>query len=72
MAIAGDDPRKKRIGFCKLLGENMEHYAQKYEINIGRKSKATDLDVVIGDLLHSDAGQYMEEAFPDMGILLAS
>lgn len=49
MVIASDDPRMKRVGFCKLLGENIEHYAQKYEINIGRKSKASNLDVVIGE-----------------------
>lgn len=49
MAIPEDDPRLKRVGFCKLLGESIEHYAQKYEINIGRKSKATNLDVFIGE-----------------------
>ena len=48
MPIATDDPRIKRVGFCKLLGESIEHYAQKYEIHIGRKSKAANLDVVIG------------------------
>ena len=48
MVILSDDPRKSKVGFCKLLGENIEYYAQKYEIHIGRKSKATDLDVVIG------------------------
>ena len=50
MAVQEGDPRRKRVGFCKLLGENVEHYAQKYEVNIGRKSKATNLDVLIGRL----------------------
>ncbi len=49
MIVAADNSEMKRVGFCKLLGESIEHYAQKYEINIGRKSKATDLDVVIGE-----------------------
>lgn len=48
MPVSGDDPRLAKIGFCKLVGESVEHYAKKYEINIGRKSKASGLDVVIG------------------------
>ena len=57
MVIASSDPRKAKVGFCKLLGENIEHYAQKYEINIGRKSKAADLDVVIGKRPQIASGQ---------------
>ena len=48
MPVGANDSLLKRVGFCKLVGENIEHYAQKYEINIGRKSKSSNLDVVIG------------------------
>ena len=37
-----------KVGFCKLWGEGIEFYAQKYEINIGRRSKSTALDVIVG------------------------
>ena len=38
-----------KVGFCKLWGDGIEHYAKKYEIVIGRRSKTTVLDVVIGE-----------------------
>ena len=37
------------MGFAKLQGEGVEVYAKKTEIIIGRQSKSTNLDVVLGD-----------------------
>ena len=50
MPVSPSDPRVRRVGFCKLQGEGIDFYAQKYIILIGRKSKNANLDVVIGDL----------------------
>ena len=49
MVIAPDDPRLGRVGFAKLLGDGLELYAKKTEIIIGRQSKSTNLDVVLGE-----------------------
>ena len=49
MSISPQDTRLQKIGFCKLVGENIEFYAKKYEINIGRKTKGGNLDIVIGE-----------------------
>ena len=49
MPIAPDDPRLHKCGFVKLQGEDLEVYCKKYEIIIGRRSKSTALDVVLGD-----------------------
>ncbi|KAK9826146.1 hypothetical protein WJX81_000241 [Elliptochloris bilobata] len=44
-----DDPRLERCGFCKLYGPELEFYSKRYDIQIGRRSKSTKLDVVLGD-----------------------
>lgn len=49
MVVTPDDPRLDRIGFAKLHGEGIEVYAKKYEVIIGRRSKSTNLDIVLGD-----------------------
>ena len=49
MPVLPADPRVRRIGFCKIQGEGIDFYAQKYIILIGRKSKTANLDVVIGE-----------------------
>ena len=49
MIIGPDDPRLERCGFAKLQGEGIELYAKKTEIIIGRQSKSTALDVVLGE-----------------------
>ena len=49
MVIAPDDPRLDRCGFAKLQGEGVEVYARKTEILIGRQSKSTARDVVLGE-----------------------
>lgn len=51
MPVSQDDPRLKRVGFAKLVGENVDHIMRKYEIVLGRRSKATALDVVLGDMM---------------------
>lgn len=51
MPVLSDDSRVQKVGFCKLKGDGIEHFAQKYEIQIGRKSKSTALDVAIGQFL---------------------
>jgi len=43
------DPRIQQCGFAKLVGDDFEYYMRKYEINLGRKSKTTELDVVLGE-----------------------
>ena len=47
------DPRIGRCGFCKLEGvsEDMEFVSRRYEVTIGRRSKTTPLDVVLGGRL---------------------
>ncbi|KAK9805125.1 hypothetical protein WJX72_000415 [[Myrmecia] bisecta] len=49
MPVAPNDPRIPKCGFAKLQGEGVEFYFQKYEAWIGRRSKSTALDVVLGD-----------------------
>jgi hypothetical protein len=48
MAVQPDDPRLQKVGFAKLEGPGIEFYAKKYDIMIGRKSKSTPLDIVLG------------------------
>ena len=49
--VSGGDPRLARCGFAKLVGEKVDHIMRKYEITLGRRSKATNLDVVLGDFM---------------------
>lgn len=51
MPIAPNDPRLQQCGFAKLvdMDNNILYYMRKYEICIGRKSKSTDTDLVLGD-----------------------
>ena len=49
MVVSHDDPRLDRVGFAKLQGEGIEVYAKKYEVIIGRRSKNTNLDIILGD-----------------------
>jgi hypothetical protein len=49
MPVSPDDPRLAKCGFAKLVGPDVELYMRKYELTIGRKSKSTALDVVLGD-----------------------
>ena len=47
--VAPDDSRIARCGFCKLEGDVVdEFFCQRYEIVMGRRSKSTRLDVVLG------------------------
>ena len=43
-----EDSRLERCGFCKLYGPELEFYSRRYDIQIGRRSKSTKLDVVLG------------------------
>ncbi len=42
------DERLERSGFALLKGENLEVYVKKYLIELGRRSKNSKLDVVLG------------------------
>lgn len=52
--VHGNDSRLKRCGFAKLIGtsnnEPLEYYIAKYEIVLGRNSKSSFVDVVLGSL----------------------
>lgn len=48
MGLAADDPRISRIAFAKLQGDGFEYFVRKYEVLLGRKSKSTELDIVLG------------------------
>lgn len=69
MVVEGDDPRLAKVGFAKLEGQGIEFYAKKYEIIIGRPSKAFTPDVVIskGPVLSATSGtrlpHYEQHAF---------
>ncbi|PNH10982.1 Fork head transcription factor 1 [Tetrabaena socialis] len=43
------DPRLQRCGFAKLQGQGIEYFVRKYEITMGRVSKNSPLDLVLGD-----------------------
>lgn len=49
MGLSADDPRVGRVAFAKLQGEGLEYFVRKYEVLLGRKSKSTELDIVLGD-----------------------
>ncbi|CAD7703127.1 unnamed protein product [Ostreobium quekettii] len=49
MGVSEDDPRLAKCGYAKLQGEGVEFYVRKYEVTMGRRSKSTQLDVVLGD-----------------------
>ena len=48
MASETVDERVEKSGFALLKGENLEVYVRKYVIELGRRSKSTKLDVVLG------------------------
>lgn len=48
-AMADMDARVKRCGFARLHGEEVDYIVRKYDILLGRKSKASAVDVVLGD-----------------------
>lgn len=49
MPVSPDDPRIAKSGFALLKGQDMEYYVKKYELVLGRNSKSTNLDVVLGE-----------------------
>ena len=49
MIVPPSDERVQRSGFALLKGENVEVYVKKYAIELGRRSKSTKLDVVLGE-----------------------
>lgn len=51
MEMAAGDPRTGRVAFAKLQAEGFEYFVRKYEILLGRKSKSTELDIVLGEKL---------------------
>ncbi|GIL74672.1 hypothetical protein Vretimale_2312 [Volvox reticuliferus] len=48
-SILPNDPRLARCGFAKLQGEGIEFFVRKYEITMGRTSKNSTLDLILGD-----------------------
>ncbi len=51
MGLSADDPRLGRVAFAKLQGDGLEYFIRKYEVLLGRKSKSTELDIVLGKQL---------------------
>ena len=50
--ILPNDTRLTRCGFAKLVGSpGVDYVIRKYSVTLGRRSKATDLDVVLGDMM---------------------
>ena len=48
MGLSPDDPRLGRVAYAKLQGDGLEYFIRKYEVMLGRKSKSTELDIVLG------------------------
>lgn len=46
-----NDPRLARCGFAKLVGSDLDYILRKYECSMGRRSKAGQQDVVLGDVM---------------------
>ena len=44
-----NDPRVALCGFCKLEGDGLDFVSKRYEVTLGRRSKTTPLDVVLGE-----------------------
>jgi len=51
MAISDNDQRIQGCGFAKLVGDNVDFVMKKYSIVMGRKSKNSTNDLVLGDLM---------------------
>lgn len=49
MGLSPDDPRLGTVAYAKLQGDGLEYFIRKYEVLLGRKSKSTELDIVLGD-----------------------
>ncbi len=49
MGLSADDPRLGRVAFAKLQGDGLEYFIRKYEVLLGRKSKSTELDIMLGE-----------------------
>lgn len=49
MAAPSAEERIEKSGFALLKGDNLEVYVKKYMIELGRRSKSTKLDVVLGE-----------------------
>lgn len=45
------DIRPSRVGFARLLGDNIDHIVRKYDIILGRQNKNKPVDVVLGDTM---------------------
>lgn len=48
MGLSPDDPRLGTVAYAKLQGDGLEYFIRKYEVLLGRKSKSTELDIVLG------------------------
>lgn len=64
--VASDDPRIVRCGFCKLEGDVVdEFFCKRYEIVLGRRSKSTRLDVVLGEYAPASSASWIsKQLFP--------
>lgn len=51
MAISPDDPRLQKAGFARLVGRGIDYTLRKYECTMGRKSKAKNVDLELGDTM---------------------
>jgi hypothetical protein len=49
MPIDPGDPRLQKVAYARIVGEGIDVYVRKFEVMMGRTSKSTALDVVLGD-----------------------
>lgn len=45
------DPGLAQCGFARLMGKDIDYIVQKYAVLLGRRSKASNVDVVLGDFM---------------------
>lgn len=48
--VSPDDPRLPRVGFAHLYGASVDYVVRKYDVLIGRSSKTSTVDVMLGDV----------------------
>ena len=51
MTVVATDARINRVGFAKLIGDNVNYIIRKYEVILGRKNKNKPIDVHLGDTM---------------------
>jgi pSer/pThr/pTyr-binding forkhead associated (FHA) protein len=49
--VSLEDVRIHKVGFARLLGKNIDHIMNKYDIILGRTNKNKPIDVAVGDTM---------------------